>query len=90
MDSLHKDVPVLPDQQELILVIYMQTRDVVWKTYQERYISGMDGERENQRNPCCQIDLMMMVMMMIYIYLYMVDFDESDKMIKISGKWKSR
>ena len=47
---LHMDVPVLADQQEPIYISSVQTQDVVWKTYQERWMIGTDGKRESGKS----------------------------------------
>ena len=39
------DVPVLANQQELIYISSVWTQDVIWKTYWERCMIGMDEER---------------------------------------------
>ena len=45
--SLHIDVPVLADLQELIYIRSVQTQDVVLKTCLEQRIIGRVGERES-------------------------------------------
>ena len=45
--SLHMDVSVLTNQQELINIISVQTQDVVWKTCRDWWMMGMDEERES-------------------------------------------
>ena len=42
----YMDVPVLADQQELIYISCVRTQDVVWKTSQERWMTGTNGEEE--------------------------------------------
>ena len=42
----HMDVPVLADQQELIYVSSVQTQDVIWKTYQERWMIETNSKWE--------------------------------------------
>ena len=54
----YMDVTVLVDQQGLH-ISYVRTLDVVWTTYQERWMIGMDGERESGKS------MMMMMMMRI-------------------------
>ena len=63
------NVPKLAEQQELILIISVQTQNVVWKTCRERWMIGVDGEKEkcSQGNPCSQRDLVMLIMIMIWI-----------------------
>ena len=69
------DVPVLAHQQELIYISSARIQDVVYRTCQEWRMTGTDEERErererereNQRNPCCQYDLMMKL---LYIFTY--------------------
>ena len=63
------DVLALADLQELIYINSERTLDTVWKTSQERWMIGIDGERESQGNLCCQRDLMMMMMMIKCFYL---------------------
>ena len=50
---LHMDMPVLVDQQELAYICTEWSQDVIWKTYWERWMIGMDrwmnGERERER-----------------------------------------
>ena len=52
-ESLHIDVPVLANQQELIWINSVRTQDVVRKSFQGRW-------RDERDNQC---DLMMMMMM---------------------------
>ena len=62
------DVPVLADQQEVIYISSVQTQDLIWKTYWERWMIVTEEEREREReresqdNSRCQFDLMMMMM----------------------------
>ena len=49
-EPLHMDMPALADQQEFIYITSVQTQDVVWKTCQEQWMIGMDGERESGRS----------------------------------------
>ena len=42
----HMNISVLADQQELI---YVRTKDIVWKTGREWCSKGTDGERERER-----------------------------------------
>ena len=39
------DVPVLVDQQEIIYISTVRTKNVVWKTCREQWMIRMDGER---------------------------------------------
>ena len=43
------DVPMLADQQNLIYIILERTQHVSWKICGERWIIGMDGEREREK-----------------------------------------
>ena len=45
---LHMEIPVLADQQELIYISSVQIQNVVWKTCQEWWMIGTDGERESE------------------------------------------
>ena len=58
--TLHTNVPVLVDQQELIYIRSVQTQNVVWKTCQEQWKIETDGERERERerDPWCLRNLM--------------------------------
>ena len=42
------DVPVLANQQEIIYFNSVQTQYIVWKSYREQWMIGM--ERESQEN----------------------------------------
>ena len=44
------DMPVLADQQELIHINCIRTLDVVYRTCQERWLIGTDGERESGKS----------------------------------------
>ena len=44
---LHMDVPVLADKQRLAYISSVQTQDAAYRTYQERWMIGMDGKRES-------------------------------------------
>ena len=46
--SIHMDVPELADLQVLIYSSSVWTQDVIWKTYWERWIIGMDKESERE------------------------------------------
>ena len=46
---LHMDVPVLANQQKLIYIRFVWTLNTVWKICRERWMIGMDGETERQR-----------------------------------------
>ena len=46
---LHMDMPALANHQELIYISSVWTQDVVWKTCQERWVIGTDGEREREK-----------------------------------------
>ena len=43
-------MPGLADQQELIFFSSVRTLNVVWRTYREQWIIGMDGGRERERH----------------------------------------
>ena len=47
---LHKDMPMLAVQQELIYIGSVQKQDVVWRTCQEHWMIGMDRERELRKS----------------------------------------
>ena len=46
---LYLDVSELADLQELVNISSVRKLDVVWKTCQEQWMIGMDGERERER-----------------------------------------
>ena len=44
------DVLVLADKQEPIYISFVRTQDLVWKTCQEQWMIGTDGERESGKS----------------------------------------
>ena len=44
------DLPVLADKQELIYDCSLQTQDVGWITYRERWMIGTNGKRESGKS----------------------------------------
>ena len=53
-------MPMLGDQQEIIYICSVCTQNVIWKTCQEWWMIGTDGERESQENLPWQQDLIIM------------------------------
>ena len=58
------------DQQGLIYISSVQTLDAVKITYQERWMTGTDGERVRQGTWCCQCDLMMILEILVLVWFY--------------------
>ena len=48
----------------------VQTQDVLWKTCQEQWMIGTNGERESQGNQCCQCDTMVSLSLSLSLYIY--------------------
>ena len=66
---LHRDVPVLANQQELTYNSYVWTQDVVWEISQKQWIIGTNVW-ESQGNLCKQHNMMMIIYIYIYIYYH--------------------
>ena len=64
------DMPDLANQQERTYISFVRTQDVVWQTYQERWMIGMNGERERVKKIHASNLMMMMTYIYMYIYLY--------------------
>ena len=47
---LHTDVTVWTEQQELIIISFVWTQDIVWKTYRVRKMIGTDEERKSGKS----------------------------------------
>ena len=69
---LHMDAPVLTDLQELIYISSVGTLDIVYRTCQEWWMIGMDGERVSRK---CMLSAwlemrMIFMCMTVYAYIY--------------------
>ena len=65
---LHKNVPVLADQQEFIYISSVQALDVVWKIW-EQWMIGMDREKESGKS-VLNDDIYMYVCVCVCVYIY--------------------
>ena len=44
------DASVLADQQGLTYISSVWTQDVVWRTFQDHWMIGLDGKRESEKS----------------------------------------